>query len=176
MKKLSFSAPVTISLIIISFIIFVSGLSSLCATHNRIDQNLILHIFGHSSFNHWFGNITLLAILGQSVEDKYGSITTLILVALDAIIIGLAYCFLQPVSCYGLSSVVYMFVVLNTFSSKKDDKISILTILIMIIFICPEIMGLIKNNDNIGHLAHLIAGLNGLIFGIILNTIKTNNA
>lgn len=176
MKKLYFSAPVTISLIIISFIIFVSGLSFLCATHNRIDQNLILHIFGHSSFNHWFGNITLLAILGQSVEDKYGSITTLILVVLDAIIIGLAYCFLQPVSCYGLSSVVYMFVVLNTFPSKKDDKISILTILIMVIFICPEIIGLIKNNDNIGHLAHLIAGLNGLIFGVILNTIKTNNA
>lgn len=174
MKKLSFSAPVTLSLIIISFIIFVSGLSSLCATHSKIDQTLILHIFGHSSFNHWFGNITLLAVLGQSVEDKYSSITTLILVVLDAIIIGLAYCFLQPVSCYGLSSIVYMFVVLNTFPSKNDDRISILTILIMIIFICPEIIGLIKNNDNIGHLAHLIAGLNGLIFGIILNTLKTN--
>lgn len=172
MKKLTFSAPVTIFLIIISFIILVTGNSALCATHNRIDQNLILHIFGHSNFNHWFGNITLLAIIGQSVEDKYGSWTTLVLVILDAIIVGLAYCFLQPVSCYGLSSVVYMFVVLNTFPSKKDDSISILTILIMIIFICPEIIGLIKNNDNIGHLAHLIAGLNGLIFGIIYNSLK----
>lgn len=172
MKKLTFSAPVTIFLIIISFIILVTGKSALCATHNRIDQNLILHIFGHSNFNHWFGNITLLAIIGQSVEDKYGSWITLILVILDAIIVGLAYCFLQPVSCYGLSSVVYMFVVLNTFPSKKDDSISILTILIMIIFICPEIIGLIKNNDNIGHLAHLIAGLNGLIFGIVYNSLK----
>ena len=172
MKKLTFSAPVTIFLIIISFIILVTGNSALCATHNRIDQNLILHIFGHSNFNHWFGNITLLAIIGQSVEDKYGSWITLVLVILDAIIVGLAYCFLQPVSCYGLSSVVYMFVVLNTFPSKKDDSISILTILIMIIFICPEIIGLIKNNDNIGHLAHLIAGLNGLIFGIIYNSLK----
>lgn len=175
MRKLSFTAPVTILLIIISFIILVSGLSPLCATHHRLDQNLILHIFGHSNFNHWFGNITLLAILGQSIEDKYGSIKTLILVILDALIVGLAYCFLQPVSCYGLSSIVYMFVVLNTFPTKKDDNISILTILIMIIFICPEIIGLIKNNDNIGHLAHLIAGLNGLIFGIILKSIKSDN-
>lgn len=172
MKKLTFSAPVTIFLIIISFIILVTGKSALCATHNRIDQNLILHIFGHSNFNHWFGNITLLAIIGQSVEDKYGSWITLVLVILDAIIVGLAYCFLQPVSCYGLSSVVYMFVVLNTFPSKKDNSISILTILIMIIFICPEIIGLIKNNDNIGHLAHLIAGLNGLIFGIVYNALR----
>ena len=48
------------------------------------------HVFGHSGWQHFIGNITFILVIGPLLEEKYGSKNMVILIATTAVVTGIA--------------------------------------------------------------------------------------
>jgi len=67
------------------------------------------HILGHSSLEHFTGNIIFILLLGPSVEDRFGSWNTLWAILVTALVTGLIYfIFFPSAALLGASGIVYM--------------------------------------------------------------------
>jgi GlpG protein len=172
----SFDSSFTLCLILVSFIVtliqetFVPGFAHIFATHNKWDIGIVLHIFGHSSWSHFLGNVVYIAMLGPSVEETFGSIPLMIMTLLSAVFIGIvSVIFKNP--CYGLSSIAYMWVILNTFQINNSKKIPLTSIILLVIFVLPEVIAMFVKSDNIGHQNHVLGAIFGLVFGIAAKAI-----
>lgn len=182
-RLVSFESTFTISLIVISFVVtliqefFIPNFASNFATHNRFDMGIVLHIFGHSGWDHFLGNVIYIAMLGPSVEDKFGTIPLAIITILSALIIG-TISVISNTPCYGLSSVAYMWVILNTFQSDESEGLPITSIILLFVFVLPEAIAIFTKTDNIAHQNHVLGAICGLGFGIatkILCSVGSND-
>ena len=50
---------------------------------------LITHIFGHANWQHFTHNFLYILLIGPMIEEKYGSINLLIMIATTSLIIGI---------------------------------------------------------------------------------------
>lgn len=158
------------------FLILFSLIATLCnpitaalKMSGHMDYTLITNIFPHSDLTHWSNNMLFIALLGPSIERRYGIIRTSCFILLTTIIISLIYK-VQHISGIGMSGICFAFATLNCFS--KDTKfISFSCIIVIILMVYPEITK-IFNNDNIGHSAHVLGAVIGIILGIINNKIE----
>ena len=66
----------------------------------------------------------------------------------------------------GASGIVFMFILLVSFTNSKSGEIPITFILIAILFIGKEIIQSLPN-DQVSQFAHIIGGLCGSVFGFI---------
>ena len=162
-KIVSFDSTLTIGLIFISFVvtliqeIFIPNFAAIFATHNKWDWGIVLHIFGHSSWQHFLSNTVYIAMLGPSIENKFGTIPLAIMTLLCAAIVG-AVSVITKSPCYGLSTIAFMWVILNTFQSEDSEG--------LVIFVLPEVLAIFTKNDQIAHQNHVLGALIGLAFGI----------
>ena len=138
------------------------------STHGKWDFGILTHIFGHKGYDHYFKNIVFIAMLGPSIERTYGSALTIIYTLLTSIIVGIVSIFLNNSIC-GLSSIVYMWVLLNVFNPHEKNKgVSVPAIVLIILFVLPEVVDFIKGvDDGIGHIYHFVGACCGLFFGIL---------
>ena len=54
------------------------------------DRRLFTHVLGHAGYSHYMGNMLLLLLVGPPLEEKYGSRTLLLTIAVTALVTGLA--------------------------------------------------------------------------------------
>ena len=64
----------------------------------------------------------------------------------------------------GASGIVFMFILLVSFTNSKSGEVPITFILIAILFIGKEVMQSLQN-DQISQFAHIIGGVLGSFFG-----------
>lgn len=181
--RITFNAPVVLSLVVISFLATLlnyitdgaSGRMLFMTYHSSLLSPLtwvraITHIFGHADWSHLIGNMSYLLLLGPMLEEKYKSSTLAIVVVLTALATSLVnYIFFPYIALCGASGVVFAFILLSSFTSFKDGEIPLTFILVALFFLGQQVYEGITVQDNISNTAHIVGGIVGGITGYVLN-------
>lgn len=124
------------------------------------------HVLGHSNWSHYAGNMLLFLLIGPPLEEKYGSKTILGFIAITALATGLVEFFLIPgAALLGASGVVFMMIVLSSFTQTRQGTIPLTFVLVLILYLGNEVVTGISSADNISQLAHIVGGVCGMFFG-----------
>ncbi len=126
----------------------------------------VSHIAGHVSLDHLMGNMTFILLLGPIIEERYGSRQTLFMILTTAVLTALFNLFLFNTGLIGASGVVFMFIVLVSFTNVKSGEIPITFILVAILFVGKELLNSVWD-DNVSQFAHIMGGVSGAIFGFL---------
>ena len=175
----SYNAPVILTFTIIAVIVqllsmipvlnwthdlFVTGPDSL--TNPLYYLRLFTHVIGHGSWGHLVGNFTFILLVGPMLEEKYGSKRLLFMMFVTAVATALINNFFFSNRLCGASGIVFMFILLaSCTSNKNDNKIPITLILAAIFYLGQEVINSLKP-DSISQLAHIVGGLFGAGFGL----------
>lgn len=177
-----FNAPVVLTVALISLIAlllhsFTGGVTTgqffsvyrSSLTDPLTYVRFIGHIFGHSGYDHYMGNMLLLLLVGPGIEEKYGHATTFWCIILTAVVTGLVqFVFFPGTALLGASGVVFMMIVLSSFTEMGKEGIPITLILVVILYLGGEIVDGLFNRDSVSQLAHIVGGLCGLVMGFSL--------
>ena len=179
-RLIQYNAPTTLNFAIISFIVLVLGIATrgastmkfFCVYRSPL-KNLLtyprffLHVLGHSSFAHYSGNITLMLVLGPTLEERYGSRTLLKAIVITAFISGLLQWLLFPeTALLGASGIVFMMILMASLGGMRSGGIPLTLILVFVIYVGGEIYDGLTSADNVSHLAHIIGGICGAVLGV----------
>lgn len=181
--KITFNAPVVLTIVGISFLAtllgyITGGLTSrvLFTTYRSAIWSPLTwiraftHIFGHADWEHFVGNMSYLLLLGPMLEEKYSSKTLAGVAAVTAFATSLVNYILFPnVALCGASGVVFAFILLSSFTSFRQGEIPITFILVAVFFIGQQIFEGIFVRDNISNISHIVGGLIGGFLGYAFN-------
>lgn len=175
--RLRYNSPVILSFALLcSIIFFISsmtggGLMQYFIVGNQVNFSdpasvfsLFSHVIGHGSIDHLLGNMTFILLIGPIIEEKYGSLNTLIMIVATAFITGLLNVMFFHTGLMGASGIVFMLILLVSFTNVKGGDVPITFVLVALLFIGKEVIQSL-NSDTISQFAHIIGGICGAIFG-----------
>lgn len=177
-----FNAPVILTFALLALIATFLGIWTNGSTTSRFFSvyrsswsdaltylRFFTHVLGHSDYSHYMGNMLLLLLVGPNVEEKYGHRTIFWCILTTALITGLVqFIFFPDSMLLGASGVVFMMIVLSSFTEMKKDGIPITLIFVVIFYLGRELVDGLFSSDNISQLTHIIGGVLGLIFGFTI--------
>ncbi|MBR6221114.1 MAG: rhomboid family intramembrane serine protease, partial [Clostridia bacterium] len=68
----------------------------------------VTHVFGHADWGHLMNNLMLLLILGPMLEEKYGSVNLVVVMAVTAVVTGIVNMLFFPgIALLGASGIVF---------------------------------------------------------------------
>ncbi|MEA5143726.1 MAG: rhomboid family intramembrane serine protease [Oscillibacter sp.] len=127
------------------------------------------HVLGHTGYTHYIGNMLLLLLVGPALEEKYGSPPILIAIVVTGFLTGLVqFIFFPGTALLGASGIVFMMIVLSSFTDMGRGGIPLTMILVVVLYLGGEITDGLKAADNVSHLTHIIGGVCGLFYGFYL--------
>ena len=130
---------------------------------------LFTHVLGHEGYSHYMSNMLLLLLVGPAVEERYGHRAAFGTIIATALVTGLVQFLFFPNSMLmGASGVVFMMIVLSSFTEMKKGDIPITLIFVVIFYLGREIVDGLFSSDNISQLTHITGGILGLIFGFTM--------
>ena len=122
------------------------------------------HVVGHEGWSHLMGNFAFILLLGPILEEKYGSGPLLQMILVTAGITGLLNSLFFPTGLMGASGIVFMFILLSSFTNFKYGEIPLTFLLIVILFLTKEVVAALQE-DKISQFAHILGGVAGSVFG-----------
>ncbi len=122
------------------------------------------HVIGHANWNHLISNFSFILLIGPILEETYGSLSLLFMIAVTAFVTGILNAFLLPTALLGASGVVFMMILLASFTNFKQGEIPLTFILVLTLYLGREIFNSFSNN-NISEFAHIVGGFCGSLFG-----------
>ncbi|WP_026528935.1 rhomboid family protein [Butyrivibrio sp. VCD2006] len=181
--KITFNSPVILCFALLSLIALLLGIitkgastTALFSTYRSDLKSPLTYIrlftyaLGHSGWEHFIGNMSYILLLGPALEEKFGSVKTLIVILVTALITGIVNSLFFPsVSLCGASGIVFAFIIMTSFTGFKDGEIPLTFILVAVIFIGQQIIEGVFLNDNISNTAHIVGGIVGAAIGYIWN-------
>ncbi len=186
--KVSFNSPVILSFAILCFAAMVLNFvtrgtanhaffsvyrSSLLSPLTYV--RLFGHVLGHAGWAHFFGNITLILVVGPLLEEKYGSANLLFVILATALTTGLVhFIFFPGVGLLGASGVVFALILLSSFTSMKEGEIPLTFLLVAVIYIGQQVYEGLFVRDNVSNLTHILGGVVGAGLGFVMNRNKMN--
>jgi len=175
--KIDYNSPVILTFSLIAFaVMMISSLTAGASTTifftawpsgfmNPMSYlRMFTHVLGHSSWEHLFGNVTLILLIGPLLEEKYGSRTMLTMIAITALITGIIAIFFMNSGLLGASGIVFMLILLSSFVNIKSGHVPLTFIIIVALFLGKEFLASFKP-DTISQFAHIMGGICGSIFG-----------
>jgi rhomboid protease GluP len=177
LKKIQYNSPVILTF---TFLALISYL--LCyLTNNTLTRvlfsnyrtsffdpmqyvRLFTYILGHANWAHFSGNFIIILITGPMLEEKYGSKILIQLILVTAFVTGVIHTIFSSAALLGASGIVYMFIILSSFTNAQKGRIPLTLVIVFFVFIGREIFGGAFAQDNISQLAHIIGGLCGALF------------
>lgn len=177
-----FNAPVILSFALLSLLALVLGNLTNGATTYRYFSvyrsslsdpltyiRFFGHVLGHAGYDHYMGNMLLLLLVGPGIEEKYGHRTTALCIAVTALVTGLVQFILFPATALlGASGIVFMMIVLSSFTEMGKEGIPITLILVVVFYLGGELMDGLSALDNVSQLTHIVGGICGLVFGFTI--------
>jgi membrane associated rhomboid family serine protease len=136
---------------------------------------LFSHAMGHAGWEHLVGNFTFILLIGPILEEKYGSRRLLIMIFLTALITGVLNASLFSQGLLGASGIVFMMILLVSFTNTKRGTLPLTFILIALLFLGKEIYHALQP-DQISQFAHIIGGVFGGVFGYLVNNMPEKSA
>ncbi|HGJ65218.1 TPA: rhomboid family intramembrane serine protease [bacterium] len=178
--KIKYNAPVvlTFTLICLAVLIislFIPGILQIFSCPGKTSFNsgnildylrLFFHIFGHADLNHFLSNFAFILLLGPILEASYGKGLLIIMGITTAFVTGLLNVLFFTTGLLGASGIVFMMILLISFTNINKGEIPITFILIVIIYLGKEIINAFQTN-NVSEFAHIIGGICGSIFGYL---------
>lgn len=184
--KLSFNAPVILTFSCISLIAFVLSFltngalnrivfsvyrSSLLSPMTYV--RLIGHVFGHTSWEHFLSNITIILLVGPLLEEKYGSPFILKVMGITALVTGIFHFVAMPGNMLlGASGIAFALILLASITGHKNREIPVTFLLIALIYIGGQIYEGIFIKDDVSNITHIIGGIIGACCGFGLKRVK----
>jgi membrane associated rhomboid family serine protease len=186
--RIRYNAPTTLTFTILSgLVLLLSGtvLPSLTtdwfATPAPFRSNnfqdyvkLVTHPLGHASIDHYISNFSFILLLGPILETSYGSLSVLVMMLATALVTGLLQIFFFPSTILlGASGIVFMMILLASFTNFNKGEVPLTFILVMLIYLGREVFNAVAakvtpgSANNISQFAHIIGGLVGSFFGFI---------
>lgn len=186
--RLSFNSPVILGFTLACFIVLildkVTGSASTRAFFSVYRSSLASpftyirffgHVLGHASWDHFFGNIMMLLVVGPLLEEKYGSANIFFVILTTALVTGVINFILFPhVQLLGASGVVFAFILLASLTSIEEEKIPLTFILVALIYIGQQVYDGLFIRDNVSNLTHILGGIVGSSLGYVMNKNKMN--
>jgi membrane associated rhomboid family serine protease len=126
--------------------------------------SILTHSMGHAHWAHLISNFTLILLIGPMLEESYGSKTLLIMMVITAFATGILNIILFNSYLLGASGIVFMMILLSSFTNFSLGEIPLTFILVLILYMGVQIFNS-SSPDNISHFAHIIGGLCGSFFG-----------
>ena len=180
--RIHYNSPVILTYALISLLVLIAGEMTDHTITNTffviyrtspmdplLYVRMLTYVFGHVDFNHYFGNLTMLLLIGPMVEEKYGSKPILLMIIFTTLIGSLTHIAFFTVGALGGSGIVFMLILLTPFTNMKKGKIPLTFILVSIIFIGREVMYSLTVIDNISRFGHILGGISGAIMGMVIN-------
>lgn len=183
MIQMQYNSPVVLTFALISLIVLLLGKLTndastslfFCVYRSSLTDfltylRLFGHVLGHASWSHFSSNMVLFLVLGPMLEEKYGSRALLAMMAITAVVSGVAHLVLFPgTALLGASGIVFMMIVLSSAAGMENGKIPITLILVIVIYLGSEVMQSLDNSDGIAHITHVVGGVCGAAFGVLMN-------
>jgi len=183
--KIRYNSPVALTFSIICTVVFVMNVITYGAiepyfslapsfNYESVKQyfTLFSYILGHAFktsdgsiyYDHLLGNLTFVLLLGPILEEKYGSIELLQMIIVTALLTAIINIVFFDTGIVGASGIVFMFIILSSFTNMKKGGIPLTFILIMILYIGKEVINSFSPS-NISHYGHIAGGIIGSLFG-----------
>lgn len=125
---------------------------------------IFTHAAGHKDWPHLIGNFTFILLIGPILEEKFGSKKLLLMMIIAAGITGILNTFFFQTGLLGASGIVFMFIILGSFTNFKSGDIPLTFILIILLFLTKEVFDAFQS-DSISQFAHIMGGICGSVFG-----------
>jgi len=182
LRRIQYNAPVTLTFAIISALSlalnhYTSGQSNRLLfmvyraplTDPLMYLRLFTHALGHSGPAHYLNNFLIILLVGPMLEEKYGAKWMIKMMIVTAFITGLLWVMMSPYSKLGASGIVFMLILLSSFTNLKKGHIPLTLILAVVIYLGREIVSAATLDDNIAYMSHIVGGICGALFGFIIN-------
>jgi len=128
--------------------------------------SILTHAAGHADWAHLISNFTLILIVGPMLENSYGSKPLFIMIVITALATGVLNVLFFPTYLLGASGVVFMMILLSSFTNFSKGEIPLTFILVLILYMGVQLLDSFKA-DNISQFAHIVGGLCGSFFGFV---------
>lgn len=128
---------------------------------------IFFYVFGAKDFLSLSCNLIFVLLLGKNIEKFYGSVLSLICFLISTIFSGVLGSIFCSYSLYGCSCVVMMMIFQTIFMEISENRISLPSVLIVILVILYEIFS--KNqNGALGLFVNLIGGICGSLLSFVI--------
>lgn len=179
--RIKYNAPVSLTLILLSSLVLflnthvnnylisdwftADGVISFNYSDPLSYLKFITHIFGHININHFMSNAIYLILLGPILEEKYNSKTLLALILATAIISSLINALLVDTYMLGASGIVYLFIVLVSFTNIEKGEFPLSVVIVLAFYIYKELSR--EDSGAISVVTHTVGAAIGLLYGLI---------
>jgi membrane associated rhomboid family serine protease len=178
--RITYNAPVTLTFALLSTVVLaldqLTG-SALTARFfsiggtmnwgNIVDYlRLFTHVIGHANWTHLLSNFAFILLLGPILEEKYGSTSFLIMILITAVVTGLLNVLFFNTGLLGASGVVFMTILLVSFTNFRKGQVPLTFILVVLLYITREIIAAFQD-DSVSQFAHIAGGFCGSLFGFL---------
>jgi len=182
LKRIQYNAPVTLTFALISgLVLLLSYLTS--GTSDRLlfmvyraplsdplmYLRLITHALGHANMSHFLNNFIIILLVGPMLEEKYGHKWMIIMMLVTAFVTGVLWVIMSPYAKLGASGIVFMLILLSSFTNLQKGRIPLTLILAVVIYLGREVISAATLDDNIAYMSHIAGGICGALFGFIVN-------
>ena len=128
---------------------------------------LVTYVIGHASWTHLISNFSFILLIGPVLEEKYGSIPLLLMMLVTALATAFLNLLIVHTGLYGASGIVFMLILLSSFTNIRQGEIPITFILIIALYVVREFINALTP-DTVSQLAHIAGGIIGGLFGFVL--------
>mgnify|MGYP006286481175 CR=1 FL=1 len=178
--RITYNAPVTLTYALFSsLVLLVDQLTGAGLTErlfavggamdlaNPVDYlRLVTHSIGHASWAHLVSNFAFILLLGPILEEKYGSGGLLLMMVITTVVTGLLNVLLFSTGLLGASGIVFMMILLGSFTNFRRGEIPLTFILVVVLYLAREIVTAFQS-DTISQFAHIAGGFFGSLFGFL---------
>jgi len=144
----------------------VPGRGSFSAASFRNWVTILTHVIGHDNWPHLINNFTLILLIGPMLEENYGSSSLLVMIVITSLVTGVLNILFFRSTLMGASGVVFMMILLSSFTNFSHGEIPLTFILVLILYMGVQFLNSFSS-DNISQFAHIVGGLCGSFFGFL---------
>ena len=144
----------------------VGGQGSFHANDWMSYLRLLSYPLGHADWDHLYGNLMFIVLLGPVLEEKYQTPTFVVMAVITALVTGIVNVLFFQTGLVGASGIVLLMVLLVSFTNIRAGDIPLTFVAVLVLYLGKEVLDAFKN-DNISHFAHIVGGVCGSIFGFI---------
>lgn len=174
--KVKFNSPAVLSIALLCAIFFLANWVSghvlnrwlALSPHWSLAfiPNALTYTLAHANFEHLMGNLAIFLLIGPGLEQRYGLRNYLLMTLACVVVTALIHVLLFDVYLLGLSGVVFMNIVLASFTNVRRGEIPLTFIIVLILFVGREVVDAFRE-DQVSQFAHILGGLVGGLFGIL---------
>lgn len=180
--RISYNAPVTLTFALVAAVVllidqisggvFIRSFFTLQPNFNAGSflswMRLVTYVIGSASWTHLISNFSFILLIGPVLEEKYGSLPILAMMLVTALATAFLNLLLVRTGLLGASGIVFMLILLSSFTNIRQGEIPITFILIIALYVVREFVNALTPN-NVSQLAHIAGGAIGGAFGFLFS-------